>query len=71
MLSPQPAAPQQAKATAAIDILFIEDSQVCVEVGRPAPGKQTRAGLDSPDADGSERSGEAMLQLQNADHRKR
>jgi hypothetical protein len=48
MLSPQPAAPQQAKATAAIDILFIEDSQVCVEVGRPAPGKQTRAGLDPP-----------------------
>src|SRR3981189_1763185 len=42
MLSPQPAAPQHAKATAAIDILFIEDS-LCAQVGRPAPGEHCPA----------------------------
>jgi hypothetical protein len=71
MLSLQPTAPQQAKATAAIDILFIEGSLVCVEAGRPAPGKQPGRALTRHDADGSERSGEAVLQLQNVADSKR
>jgi hypothetical protein len=65
MLSLQPTAPQQAKATAAIDILFIEGFLVCVEAGRPHRGSKPRRALTRYNADGSEHSGEALLQLQN------